>query len=145
MGACTGSSSLPPRRPCPSCDSQESQRLWDSHPRCVRRFAESLGQRSKTDPVDASVLCQYAARMPLALWQPPSLAALRLRAITCTIAESSGFDMWSFSGVCSEEADVNRRMRAHKVCGTNVKRLLTHRESLHSCKMSQKTPVVGLV
>ena len=29
-----------------------------ANPRRVRRFAESLGQRSKTDPVDARALCQ---------------------------------------------------------------------------------------
>ena len=57
-----------------------------ANPRRVRRFAESLGQRSKTDPVDARVLCQYAQRMPLLLWQPPSAAALRLRALGRTIA-----------------------------------------------------------
>jgi transposase len=57
-----------------------------ANPRCVRRFAESLGERSKTDPVDARVLCQYAARMPLSVWHPPSPAALRLRAMTRTIA-----------------------------------------------------------
>ena len=34
------------------------------NPRRARRFAESLGQRSKTDPVDARVLCEYVARMP---------------------------------------------------------------------------------
>ena len=54
------------------------------NPRRARRFAESLGQRSKTDPVDARVLCQYAERMPFASWQP-SEEALRLRAITWTI------------------------------------------------------------
>ena len=31
------------------------------HPRRARRFAESLGERSKTDPIDAPALCQYAA------------------------------------------------------------------------------------
>jgi transposase len=34
------------------------------NPRRARRFAESLGERSKTDPVDARVLCEYAARIP---------------------------------------------------------------------------------
>lgn len=57
-----------------------------ANPRQVRRFAESLGERSKTDPVDARVLCQYAARMPLAVWQPPSPAVLRLRALSRAIA-----------------------------------------------------------
>lgn len=64
----------------------EPLQLSVANPRSVRRFAESLGQRSKTDPVDARVLCQYAARMPQATWQPPSAAALRLRALTRTIA-----------------------------------------------------------
>ena len=59
------------------------------NPRRARRFAESLGERSKTDPVDAGVLCEYAARMPWVAWQPPSSLALRLRAITRAI-ESLG-------------------------------------------------------
>jgi transposase len=57
------------------------------NPRRARRFAESLGERCKTDPVDARVLCQYAARMPWEPWQPPSTAALRLRAITRAIED----------------------------------------------------------
>jgi transposase len=59
------------------------------NPRRARRFAESLGERSKTDPVDARVLCEYAARMPWVTWRPPSPRALRLRAITRAI-ESLG-------------------------------------------------------
>jgi transposase len=55
------------------------------NPRRARRFAESLGERSKTDPVDARVLCEYAARIPWVTWQPPSSLALRLRAITRAI------------------------------------------------------------
>jgi len=56
------------------------------NPRCARRFAESLGKRSKTDPVDAQVLAEYAARMPLEPWSAPSANALKLRALTRTIA-----------------------------------------------------------
>ena len=59
------------------------------NPRRARRFAESLGERSKTDPVDARVLCEYAARMPWVVWRPPTARALRLRAITRAI-ESLG-------------------------------------------------------
>ncbi len=55
------------------------------NPRRARRFAESLGERSKTDPVDARVLCQYAARMPWEPWRRPTATALRLRAITRAI------------------------------------------------------------
>ena len=46
------------------------------NPRRARRFAESLGERNKTDRVDARVLCEYAARMPWVPWQPPSRPAL---------------------------------------------------------------------
>ena len=55
------------------------------NPRLARRFAESLGTRSKTDPVDARVLCLYAQRMPPLPWQPPTAARLHLRGITRAI------------------------------------------------------------
>lgn len=55
------------------------------NPRLARRFAESLGTRSKTDPVDARVLCVFAQRMPPGPWQPPSSASLQLRALTRAI------------------------------------------------------------
>ena len=51
------------------------------NPRAVCRFAETL-RRSKTDAADAQVLAEYARRMPFQPWQPPSPAALQLRAIT---------------------------------------------------------------
>jgi transposase len=55
------------------------------NPRLARRFMESLGTRSKTDPVDARALSCYAERMPYVPWQPPSRASLRLRALTRTV------------------------------------------------------------
>lgn len=53
-----------------------------ANPRMIRRFAESLGQRSKTDPIDARVLLEHAVRMPFVAWQRPSAATLALRDIT---------------------------------------------------------------
>jgi transposase len=44
----------------------------------ARHFAQSLGARSKTDPVDACVLCEYAARLPWMPWQPPRLSSSAL-------------------------------------------------------------------
>ena len=40
------------------------------NPRLARRFAESLGRRSKTDPVDAHMLAEFAARMPFTRPRP---------------------------------------------------------------------------
>lgn len=56
------------------------------NPRLARRFAESLGRRSKTDPVDAHVLAEFAARMPFTPWPAPSAQALQLRSLVRTIA-----------------------------------------------------------
>ena len=38
-------------------------------------------QRSKTDPLDAWVLLEYAARMPFQPWQPPPVEALQITAL----------------------------------------------------------------
>jgi len=78
------------------------------NPRRARRFAESLGERSKTDPVDARVLCEYAARMPWVAWQPPSSLALRLRAITRAI-EALGV-------IHTQEKIASMPWRAAKLC-----------------------------
>jgi transposase len=51
------------------------------NPKLANRFAQTL-RRTKTDEADAEVLCEYSRRMPFQLWQPPSCAALELRAIT---------------------------------------------------------------
>jgi transposase len=55
------------------------------NPKIVCRFAETL-RRSKTDTADAQVLAEYARRMPLVAWCPPTVTALRLRAITRHLA-----------------------------------------------------------
>jgi transposase len=52
------------------------------NPRQARAFAHSLNLRAKTDRVDARVLAQLAASLPLPLWEPPALAALQLRQIS---------------------------------------------------------------
>ena len=52
-----------------------------ANPRAVRHFAEALMQRSKTDPLDAAMLLEFAARMPFQPWQAPSDRALHLCAL----------------------------------------------------------------
>jgi len=52
------------------------------NPKLIRRFAESLDERSKDDPLDARILLEYSVRMPFRRWQPPSPTQLALRAIT---------------------------------------------------------------
>jgi transposase len=52
------------------------------NPKMAKRFAEALGERSKTDRIDAGVLREFAQRMPFEPWQPPSPQRLQLRSIT---------------------------------------------------------------
>ncbi len=52
------------------------------NPRRARRFAEALGQRAKTDPIDADCLLEFCRRMQFEAWQPPPECALQLRALT---------------------------------------------------------------
>lgn len=56
-----------------------------ANPRSARYFGEAMMKRSKTDPIDAKLLAEYAERMPFKVWQPPSLPARQLCAIARTI------------------------------------------------------------
>ena len=51
------------------------------NPRQAKRFADALKKRSKTDSIDAEVLCEYAERMDFEAWEPPHRAAMQLRAL----------------------------------------------------------------
>ncbi len=55
-------------------------RVMVANPRAVANFAKAMMSRSKTDPMDAGVLREFAERMPFVEWVPPSQAALELRA-----------------------------------------------------------------
>lgn len=52
------------------------------NPKVAKRFAQALGERSKTDRIDAGVLREFACRMPFVPWQPPTPQRLQLRSIT---------------------------------------------------------------
>jgi len=66
-----------------------------ANPRAVRHFANALMQRSKTDPLDAVMLLEFAARMPFQCWQPPSTPVLHL----CAVARR----LEAITGICTAE------------------------------------------
>lgn len=66
-----------------------------ANPRAVRHFANALMQRSKTDPLDAVMLLEFAARMPFRPWQPPSAPGLHLCAV--------GRRLEAITGICTAE------------------------------------------
>src|SRR5215468_4725857 len=51
------------------------------NPKLIRRFAESMDERSKDDPLDARLLREYCQRMPFRRWLAPSPTRLALRDI----------------------------------------------------------------
>lgn len=50
------------------------------NPKAARRFAEAMMSRTKTDPVDAALLAEFAERMPFVAWVRPTDEILALRA-----------------------------------------------------------------
>jgi transposase len=51
------------------------------NPKAAHNFAKALGQRSKTDTLDARMLLEMLRRLPLEPWQPPAREHLQLRQI----------------------------------------------------------------
>lgn len=96
------------------------------NPRLARRFAESLGQRSKTDPVDAHMLAEFAARMPFTRWQAPNIAALQLRSLVRTIA--------ALTHIATQEKNRTHAAEASVVLAPMVARELER----HTCYLQQR-------
>lgn len=59
----------------------EGVELMVANPRATKKFAAAQMRRSKTDQIDAEVLCDFAERMEFVAWQPPEEAVLVLRGI----------------------------------------------------------------
>jgi transposase len=59
-------------------EGREGVQVMVANPRAVRHFAHALMRRSKTDPLDAVVLLEFATRMPFRPWQRPSAGILQL-------------------------------------------------------------------
>lgn len=74
-----------------------------SNPRAVRRFAQALMKRGKSDQIDGDVLREFAQRMPFSRWTRPGAQALELRAISRRIA--------SVTKACTAEKN-----RLHAAC-----------------------------
>lgn len=63
-------------------DETDGVEVMVNNPRAVRRFAQALMKRGKSDRIDGDVLLEFAQRMPFSRWQRPSATALELRAIS---------------------------------------------------------------
>ena len=52
-----------------------------TNPRALKDYRRASMRRSKTDKIDAEIICDYAARMPFVPWQPPVGEVLELQQI----------------------------------------------------------------
>lgn len=52
------------------------------NPSCIKRFAQSELKRTKTDKVDAGVICRFAKAMQPGLWTPPPKEVQVLQALS---------------------------------------------------------------
>lgn len=64
---------------------QAGMEILVANPRSVRHFGQAMMKRSKTDPIDARLLAEYAERMPFRAWQPPALPARQVCALARAI------------------------------------------------------------
>jgi transposase len=95
-----------------------------ANPRAVRNFASAMMQRSKSDPLDAVVLREFAARMPFKVWTRPSRAALELHAMARRIAarvqaQTAEKNRWHATNISrtaprAVRRDVADSLRAHR-------------------------------
>lgn len=75
-----------------------SLQLMVVNPKAMRRFAEALLQRSKTDLLDVAVIEEFARRMPFQPWRAPAPHFLQLRALSRRLQEIA----------CQRTAEKNR-------------------------------------
>lgn len=50
---------------------EEGWKVSVLNPSCIKRFAQSELKRTKTDKVDAGVICRFAKAMQPGIWTPP--------------------------------------------------------------------------
>jgi len=62
-------------------DSAAGIEVMVANPRALKDYRRATMERSKTDKVDAGVICDYAYRMPFRAWQRPSDDVVELRQI----------------------------------------------------------------
>jgi transposase len=109
-------------------DETEGVEVMVNNPRTVRRFAQALMKRGKSDQIDGDVLMQFAQRMPFTRWNRPSAVALALRTISRRIK--------SVTQACTAEKN-----RLHAACVSKTTPRVVLRDIKQSIARLQKSVV----
>lgn len=104
-------------------DACQGVEVMVANPRAVRRFAEALLSRNKSDQIDGDVLEQFASRMPFTRWQRPDPSALKLRGISRRIK--------TLKDACTMEKNRLHAAQASKTTPVIVSRDIRHSIANH--------------
>lgn len=100
-------------------------RVMVINPRVAKDFGRALGNRSKTDRVDADTLVEYVERMNFVEWQPPCEAVLELREHGRRITELV-------------QACVDEKNRAHARSNSGLSRVVLDDVKAHLAQLEQR-------
>ena len=95
------------------------------NPRVAKDFGRALGNRSKTDKVDAEVLLEYLERMRFVEWQPPRTAVFELREHGRRITELV-------------QACVDEKNRAHAKSSSRLSRVILDDVKAHIAQIEKR-------
>lgn len=95
------------------------------NPRIAKDFGRALGNRSKTDKVDADTLLEYVERMRFIDWQPPREAVLELREHGRRISELV-------------QACVDEKNRAHAKASSRLSRVVLADVHAHIAQLEKR-------
>lgn len=119
---------------------QPGIQIMVANPRSVRHFGCAMMERSKSDPIDARLLAEYARRMPFQPWQPPSRPARQLCALARAIHQLT-------------EISVMQKNQLHAAASTDTtprlvireleRSLAHHQRSIQRLKQEALTVIAG--
>jgi len=112
-------------------DATDGVEVMVANPRAVRRFAQALMTRNKTDRIDGDVLEQFAARMPFTAWHKPSQTAMELRGISRRIK--------TLTCVCAAEKNRLHAAKASKTIPAIVRRDIQDSIARHQRSIARLT------
>lgn len=90
------------------------------NPRAIKKYADSIMQRGKTDLMDAAVILDYAQRMDFNQWIAPSENALEIKSICRRVVQLN-----------AEHTRENNRYKAAKRMGA-IGKIVAHDAELHA-------------
>jgi transposase len=117
-------------------------RVFVLNPRTLKHYAEAIGQRGKTDPVDTRMIARYAMheQTKLIAWEPPSAATDKLT----QLLQRRGRLVHARQLLGQSLAGVGALKGAREELLASLKRMIKNVESLMRAELAQTPAVAAL-